>query len=248
MSFIFNEISSDDMGLFVEKYPPRPFPTRKADVYQIPGRSGDLVVDQNAFSNIVQEYEVFVKGGTEGFQARATAIARWLLGASGYQQLRDEYDPTIYREARYVGGVSFLNALNKYGQATLTFDCKPQRFPIDEEIITGLIGQTFTLPTVTDAMPGYPLLTITDTIVDVSYKIEVPALNLTITVPGQSAARPAIYIDFETGVISGRPSNPTAVSVAGKFGAIGNGAQIVTTLETGETAPRIGITPNRWFL
>jgi phage-related protein len=79
MSFTFNGINSDAMGLFVERYPERPFPSRKQSVYSIKGRSGDLIVDENAFTNVTQTYEVYILGGSAGFQAKATAIANWLL-------------------------------------------------------------------------------------------------------------------------------------------------------------------------
>ena len=140
MSFTFNGVNSADMGLFVERYPERPFPSRKQSTYNIHGRSGDLIVDENAFSNTTQSYEVFILGGSAGFQAKATAIAHWLLSPVGYADLTDSYDSTIYRKARFTGGVSFLNALNKYGKATITFDCCPQRYPSTPESLNGVLG------------------------------------------------------------------------------------------------------------
>ena len=245
MSFTYNGQSSDDFGLYVERYPPRPFPSRKTDVYSVPGRSGNLIVDENAFTNTVQEYEVYISGGSVGFQKRAELIARWLLGSGGYATLTDEYDPTIYREARFLGGVNWQNALNRFGRATLTFDCKPQRYPIEQTTLTGVIGDTFTLPTVPGAMPGKPFITITDFIADTSCIIETS--SLTITIPGQETLKRNIYIDFETQSIYARQTPLALVSIVGKWAPMGDGAQIMTTLETGN-ASRIAIEPRRFYI
>lgn len=245
MSFIYNGQSSDDFGLYVEQYPPRPFPSRKADTYSIPGRSGDLIVDENAFTNTVQEYEVYISGGTVGFQKRAALIAKWLIGTGGYNELVDEYDPTIYREARFIGGENWLNALNRFGRATLTFDCKPQRYPINQGNLSGVLGDTFTFPTLEGAMPGKPLITITDLIANTSCIIETAALR--IVIPAQSALKKNVYIDFETQTISARVTPLSLVSITGKWAPIGDGGQIITTLETGSAAS-IVVQPRRFFL
>lgn len=246
MSFSFNGISSADMGLYVEKFPPRPFPSRKAETFDIPGRSGDLIIDTNAVTNTVQEYEVFIKGGSAGFQSRAAQVAAWLLGVKGYAELIDEYDPAIYREARFIGGISFVNALNRFGRATLTFSCKPQRYPIDETMLSGVIGNTFTIPTVAGAMPGLPMITIVDFLANTSATIETDTLR--IVIPGQEALKRSIYIDFETQTIVARATPLTNVSITGTWEPLGDGDTIETTLDAGSTAPTVRIQPRRWYV
>ena len=246
MSFIYNGRSSDEFGLIVEQYPPRPFPSRKSDVYSIPGRSGDLIVEQDAFTNYIQPYEVYISPGSVGMQRRAALIARWLLGSSGYNRLIDEYDPTVYRDARFMGGFSFLNALNKFGRATIEFDCKPQRWIIDAEVLSGVIGDTFTIPTIEGAMPGKPMITINDFVAGASATIETDALR--IVIPGQEALKRSIYISFETKTITALPRTLQFVSITGDWEALGDGAKIYTTLDTGELEPRVTIQPRRFYL
>ena len=246
MSFTFNGISSADMGLFVEKFPPRPFPSRKIETFDIPGRSGDLIIDSNAFTNTVQEYEVFIKGGAAGFQSRAAAVAAWLLSVKGYAELTDEYDPNIYREARFIGGVSFVNALNKFGRATLTFSCKTQRYPINETMLSGVIGNLFTLPDAPDMQPGLPLITITDFLANTAATIETDTLR--IVIPGQTALKRSIFIDFETQTIAARATALTDVSITGTWEPLGDGDTIETTLDAGSTAPTVRIQPRRWYI
>ena len=248
MSFTFNGINSDSMGLFVERYPERPFPSRKQSTYNIHGRSGDLIVDENAFSNTTQSYEVFILGGSAGFQAKATAIAHWLLSPVGYADLTDSYDSTIYRKARFTGGVSFLNALNKYGKATITFDCCPQRYPSTPESLNGVLGDTFTIPSVPELMNGLPLIAISNWVKnDTSGKVETDTLEITIPTIGTNQTR--IYIDFETRTIynaTGYRVNSAVIS--GTWETLGSGNTIVTTKTAGTTTPTIEVLTRRWYV
>lgn len=242
MSFTFNGINCETMGLFVERFPERPFPSRKQNIYQIHGRSGDLIVDENAFSNVAQTYEVFIKGGSQGFQAKATAIAYWLLSPNGYAELTDTYDPTIFRKARFTGGVSFLNALNKYGKATISFDCCPQRYPVTEEVLTGNLGATMTVPNTANLMGGLPLIDVLTTFSSPSLTVDTNSLSISIPV---FSINQHLYIDFETHTIT---QNGTAVSatVSGSWNPVESGEQIITTSNT--STGTITIKTRRWYL
>lgn len=248
MSFTFNGINSDAMGLFVERYPERPFPSRKQSIYDIHGRSGDLIVDENAFSNVTQTYEVYILGGSVGFQAKATAIAHWLLSVVGYANLTDSYDPTVYRKARFTGGVSFLNALNKFGKATITFDCCPQRYPITPEALTGVLGDTFTIPSVPELVNGLPLIAVSDWVKnDTSGTFQTDTLDITIPTIGTNQTK--IYIDFETRTIYNATGyRVTSAVVSGTWNSMGSGDTIVTTKTAGTTTPTIEVLTRRWYL
>lgn len=245
MSFTFNGVNSDDMGLIVERYPSRPFPTRKVDSYSIIGRSGDLLIEQDAWSNVTQEYEVFINGN---FQQRAQAIAYWLLNANGYCELTDSYDTNdTYRMARFIGGVSFLNALNKYGKAKITFDCCPQRYPRTPEILSGSWDDTFTFPSHPNMQKGLPILTIPSLPVNASGIIETDTLR--IVIPAQSSLINSVFIDWETQAVGTLQPNRfvSAVSITGTWLPLGDGDEIRTTLETGDSVP-MTVETRRWYL
>lgn len=246
MSFTFNGINCETMGLFVERFPERPFSSRKQNIYQIHGRSGDLIVDENAFSNVTQNYEVFILGGSSGFQARATAIANWLLSPKGYCDLIDSYDPTVYRKARFIGGVSFINALNRFGRATLSFDCSPQRYPLPDEILTGVLGDTFTIPSVPDLMSGLPLISIENWLQN-DTSGEIVSGGLTISIP-QLATDQSIFIDFETRTVFNESGDRVPATITGIWTPVGSGDTIVTTKTTGSSDPAISIKTRRWYL
>ena len=246
MSFTFNSINSDDMGLFVERYPERPFPSRKQSVFNIHGRSGDIVIDEDAFSNVTQSYDVYIKGGSSGFQAKATAIANWLLTPNGYADLTDSYDATVVRKARFIGGVSFLNALNKYGKATITFDCCPQRYPVAPETLSSFLGNSVTIPTVANIMPAYPLVVLNGCAVHSAGSVQTDSVTITFT--ALQTFHTKIYIDFETGAIYDDNGNTLSeFSVSGTFTKLGSGDVITTSCST-TPLPYYTVYTRRWYL
>ncbi len=244
-NFTFNGIDSSDMGLFVGKAPSRPLPSRKVNSYSVTGRSGDLLIDQNAWSNVTQDYEVYIY---DNLQEKIQSIAYWLLNTNGYCELTDSCDNhQTYRMARPVGTTSFLNALNKFGKAKLAFDCCPQRYPIEEEILNGGWDDTFVFPTHPNMQKGLPLLTIPELLVNTSGSIETDTLR--IVIPAQSSLINSVFIDWETQSVGTLQPNRfvSAVSINGTWQPLGDGDEIITTLETGD-ATTIRINTRRWYL
>lgn len=123
----WNGRSSDEFGLIVEAYPARPVPRRKFTRVSVPGRSGDVIIPEEAFENTTQPYDCYISAERRGLPIAANTLLNWLC-ASGYQCLEDNYDPDIYRIAQYTGGVDIENTLNMFGRATISFDCQPQRW------------------------------------------------------------------------------------------------------------------------
>lgn len=234
MSFTFNGENCESYGMYVEKYPNRPFPQRKQTVYSVRGRSGDLIVDENAFTNVIQEYEVFVKGGSVGLQTRLSQIAAWLLTVEGYSDLTDSYDSTIYRRARVANAMDFLNSLNKYGKATIQFDCEPQRYPIVDEVLTTTFFQdnvsTITYPSGTGLLPAYPKIEIINKGATDFPHITAGALSVYI---GSTAAIAKIIIDFETQSVYNAYNNtqPYYTTITGAWEKLGDGSIVTARSE-----------------
>ncbi len=129
MSFTFNGENCESHELIVQYYPARAVPARKQEIVSIPGKSGDEVIDEEAFTNCTQEYEVYFRKGVTNFAARAEEIVHWLLSPTGYADLTDTYDRAgRVQKARVIGGMSFVNHLCKYGSGIIQFDCQPQRY------------------------------------------------------------------------------------------------------------------------
>lgn len=248
MGFTWNGVSCETLDMHVEAFPPRPFPARKQTVYKIPGRSGDLIVDEDAYENVTQEYEVYVNHSTQGLQANLTAIAAWLLGPVGYCELTDTYDPTVKRQARFVGGMEFINSLNRYGKATAVFDCKPQRWPKTDVVYSGTLAEgittTITLPA-SGLLDSYPLLELDTIGANTSFRVTTG--TLVITVPARGASMARIIVDWETQSVY-NPYNgriPSGSTVSGDWTKIGDGDAVSILLET-NPAPTYKFYPRQY--
>lgn len=127
---IFNGRASLDYGIHVEHPPDYQMPERDYEVVHIPGRNGDLIIDNGSYQNVTRSYEVSFAdmGRIKPFTTMANAVAEWIHSASGYARLEDTYEPEYYRMAMYMDEVEIENIVQHAGRATVEFNCKPQRF------------------------------------------------------------------------------------------------------------------------
>lgn len=124
--FTFNGISSGRFGLLVSNVSVFGAPARVVEKVQIPYRNGDLLIDSGAYNNYIVAYEVSIIQNTA---ENLRAIANWLLNTNGYCELTDDYNPEEFRMASYYNQLDYtMTMLNRYGSATISFDCKPQRY------------------------------------------------------------------------------------------------------------------------
>lgn len=129
--FVFNNISSENYDLVIEKLPSLNRPARKFNSYQVPGRNGDIIEQYDAYENIAISYNVWF--ANNDFDSRTAAIVAreisgWLYSANGYCVLEDNFEPDVFRLAYFNGGLDIENELTKYGRATINFVCRPERF------------------------------------------------------------------------------------------------------------------------
>ena len=123
----------------IERYPTIRKPARKYRQYSIPGRSGDVFFQDDAWENVLQSYDVYAgdDAAADGAQVKWTDLAKYLY-LNGYQILSDTYDTDHFRKAIFNGPMDIENAWNTHGRATIEFNCRPERFRID-----GAVRQSF---------------------------------------------------------------------------------------------------------
>lgn len=125
-SITYNGVTSQSLGIFVSRG--SSFDAAAPDYvsYKIPGKNGDLQINNDRYMNIDVTYPVFIPGG---FPASVQAVRNWMRSADRYVELTDTYDTTHYRLARGKDVLAFSpTAENKGANFQLVFDCKPQRF------------------------------------------------------------------------------------------------------------------------
>ena len=120
--FYFNGRRSTDYGLYLLSAPDIPWPAGQAERVEVPGRNGSLRIGYGAYKNVSITYDCFFAGNP----AQASEIAGWLYSSDSYIELRDSYNPDVFRLAVFDGGGTVRNILNQLERVQITFDCKPQ--------------------------------------------------------------------------------------------------------------------------
>lgn len=123
----FNGKSGDDYHVVVERYPDVILPTRKQEKINVKGKNGDLLVQEDAFENVLQRYQIYISAEQPRLTTIAHKVSEWLC-VKGYKRLEDSYWLDTFRLASFQGGIEIDNILGRFGKATIEFDCKPQRF------------------------------------------------------------------------------------------------------------------------
>lgn len=234
--FSFGGTSSADMvnKLYIRKVPNLNRSAQKIDVFSVPARDGDIILQQGAWSNQIQEYEVYIGDGDAA--AAASELASWLFNLQGYQELKDGWETDVYRLAYLTNPWEIESIMGQVGHVTLAFSCVPKRYLESGRAITTLF-QTGTIQNPT-AFTAQPLIRVTGT-VDGEGTIDCGGNTLGIEFPVAS-----MFIDCE---------NLQAYStdgllfynsyITGSFPVIPTGTQ--TFAITGDISS-VEITP-RWF-
>lgn len=128
--FKFNEHSTEDFGLVIQTPPVYSYPERDVTNTHVPGRNGDVVIDNKSYKNVERSYTIGMKFGRgSSYYLNFEAILDWLHSARGsYVRLEDSYDNDVYRLACFQSGGNFENYFNQAGAAQIKFNCKPQRY------------------------------------------------------------------------------------------------------------------------
>lgn len=224
---LFNGISSDSFKIRVERCPNYPVPQRVVEKIPVMGRNGDLLLDTGAYSNVSQSYDIYFNAKANGFFDMSRNVATWLNGTRGYKRLEDTYDPDVYRMAQVSDYHEYKNFLNYMGRATVTFDCKPQRFlKSGEEEIVLTSGDIVSNP----YQPCYPIFKLTGNgTLDVNGNTIGIANNLNKT----------IVIDCETqNAYTGSENRNGDIYVTGEFPFLLSGENVITFNNTCSMIPR----------
>lgn len=137
--FEFNGTKSSDLGLHIYSTNWFSTPERDYTAQSVPGRDGDLILDQGRYKNLLVKYECDLISPAS--VTLANRIKRWLM-VHKYLPLSDFGDPEHFRYAIPVK--PFSDATEEsiwFGSALFQFNCKPYRY-----MVTGKSVQTFENP------------------------------------------------------------------------------------------------------
>lgn len=139
---MFREHSSLEYALLIAEKGSYKGAARDVTYTGIPGRSGDLLIDNGRYKNITIPYKLSLLNTTDrSFTALAHQIKGWLLSDAGYFRLWDSYDSKYFRLASYSDEADIEQELRDTGMLSLSFNCKPFKYSFE-----GLNTIMFTAP------------------------------------------------------------------------------------------------------
>ena len=122
----FNGKDLREFGLHISGDGTFTAPSRDVEYVTIPGRDGDLIIDNGRFLNVTVSYACGITGD---FDEQFSKLKSWLQQDVGYHQLEDSYHPEEFRMAAFVEAIKpEMEPYNESGRFSLEFVCKPQRF------------------------------------------------------------------------------------------------------------------------
>ena len=238
---VFNGVSSKDYGIEVETFPTYEIPEREYESIHVPGRNGDVIIDNGTYKNVSGKYKVSIATWDKiSYSQKMAGVAKWLHSSSGYARLEDSYAPEIYRMAYYNKALSIENLFNQAGRGTIEFICKPQRFLKSGEFPVEFTG-TGKIQNRTDNIALPKILVTTD---DTVGTVTVGAATVSIA----AGAGTNIILDSELQdayTALGANKNSVVTLQQGMFPVLYPGENIVAI--TGGVT-KIEIIPNWWII
>lgn len=134
----FNGLDSRDFNILVRSKDTFKRAERDISFVSVPGRSGDVVIDNGKFKNVEIGYKLSmfapndeVLSENENFFYNWEEICDWLRADGNYHVLVDSYDPLYYRKACLVDDLDIDQPHYSVGEFEVKFNCKPYRYRID---------------------------------------------------------------------------------------------------------------------
>lgn len=149
-SFTFGGVTAESLGLRVGGVNTYGASGRSVQTYYVPGRIGAVYPqkDLSQIPNEIREYStaLYLQNATPEQVERAMAAIRAAVMTEGYSELRDSYEPDVYRRAYFDGDyLTDRKGAGENFEIPIRFSCDPRRFIVTEMhyIING-IGQIST--------------------------------------------------------------------------------------------------------
>lgn len=229
--FIYDGLSSSVFGTYIASSNFLNGASRDITSVAIPGRSGNLNLDNKRFNNFTLVENLYI---LKDIVQNADALRQFLEAHSrSYYPFEEDFSPEIFRMARFAGEFVVETFDHVGGAFSVEFDCKPQRFlksgTVMQEITS---GTSITNPT---AFASQPLIRIYG--------------NGTLTIGTQTvtvANNTEAYVDVDSEIMDcfyGTTNLNSKVALSGhEFPVLEPGANAISF--TGIT--KVEITPRWW--
>ena len=94
--FVYNGINSADYGVFLSGINTFTSPERDISIVSVPGRNGDVIFDNNRYTNVDIVFSCFIP---RDFTRKFNDFKAAILSDVAYHRLESTYDPECFRDA-----------------------------------------------------------------------------------------------------------------------------------------------------
>lgn len=150
-SFTFDGINSlETFDLYISEKNIYSAPERDMTFTSVPGRNGDVIIDNGRYQNASISYTVSFLD----LPSKAIGIKQWLL-RPGYKILSDSYQPGWFRYAVNSNALDISELVEGAGSFQLVFNCKPLMYSDGGQIATSIAysGTTMENEYMFDSLP-----------------------------------------------------------------------------------------------
>lgn len=130
--FEYNGVKSfDDMSMIIKARPTVTTTRRRITPTSVPGRTGDILIDDEGYENYDRIYSVAIIAENEPLEILINKIKRWLFANVNYCKFEDTYDSKYFYKAFVNNAVTITPISHNVAEAEITFNCKAYKYVKD---------------------------------------------------------------------------------------------------------------------
>lgn len=189
--FEYNGIDSRDLGVYIRTKQAYDKPQRDMSIISVPGRDGDLVIDNGSYKNLDMTLGLRLivpqlsGDKVTSFNYAYNKVVEWLRPTANYNVYTDSYDPDYYRYACVKSALKVTQKRYDVADFSVTFSCKPYKYAFNGDAAITLSGGAFFTVENPENTESLPLMRIFnnleyDSTADITHIFTINDINYTI--------------------------------------------------------------------
>ena len=119
MIFTINSKTNKDFNFKVKSSNHLLRPKKRLEFISIPGRTGDLILDDNSRENFNLVIEGYIDGRKSNLKTLTEQLDLWLISSRGYQSIT--FDDGTVLKAVLISEIDIKEVVKNFGELTLEF-------------------------------------------------------------------------------------------------------------------------------
>ena len=119
MIFTINNKTNKDFNFKVKSSNHLLRPRKRLEFISIPGRTGDLILDDNSRENFNLVIEGYIDGRNSSLKELCQGLDNWLNGTTGYQTIT--FDDGTVLKAVLISEIDPVEVVKNFGELSLEF-------------------------------------------------------------------------------------------------------------------------------